>query len=40
MGVGMIAIIPKAAAQAALTALDGEGWLIGEVVAGQEIEWA
>jgi phosphoribosylformylglycinamidine cyclo-ligase len=39
MGVGMVAIIPKAQAGAALAALAGEGWLIGEVIAGEEIEW-
>jgi phosphoribosylaminoimidazole synthetase len=39
MGVGMVAIVPKAMAETALAALDGEGWLIGEVITGKEIEW-
>ena len=39
MGVGMVAIIPKAQAGTALAALAREGWLIGEVIRGEEIEW-
>lgn len=38
MGVGMGVIVPAEQAEAALTAV-GEGWLIGEVIEGQEIEW-
>jgi phosphoribosylformylglycinamidine cyclo-ligase len=39
MGVGMVAIVPKALAEAALAALNGEGWLMGEVITAKEIEW-
>jgi phosphoribosylformylglycinamidine cyclo-ligase len=39
LGIGMVAIVPGAMAQAALSALDGQGWLIGEVIRGHEIEW-
>lgn len=38
MGVGMVAIVDAAQAAATLSAL-GEGWLIGEVIASQEMEW-
>lgn len=39
LGLGLVAIIPKAQAGAALTTLGGQGWLIGEVITGSEIEW-
>jgi phosphoribosylaminoimidazole synthetase len=39
MGIGMVAIVPVEMAQAALFAVDGQGWLIGEVIRGQTIEW-
>lgn len=39
MGVGMIAVVKPHAAQAALAALGGEGWLVGEVIEGKEMEW-
>jgi phosphoribosylformylglycinamidine cyclo-ligase len=38
MGVGMVAFIGAEFAEAALAAL-GEGWVIGQVIAGSEIEW-
>ncbi len=38
MGVGMVAFIGAEHADAALAAL-GEGWIIGQVIAGREIEW-
>jgi phosphoribosylaminoimidazole synthetase len=40
LGLGMVAIIPPAQAQAALAALNGEGWLIGEVIEGNGIEFS
>ncbi len=39
LGIGMVAVIDQESAQTALQALDGEGWLIGEVIAGQELVW-
>lgn len=39
MGIGLVAMIPAAMGDLALTALDGEGWLIGEIIEGQTIEW-
>lgn len=38
MGVGMVAFIDTRSASAALAAL-GEGWIIGQVIEGGEIEW-
>jgi phosphoribosylaminoimidazole synthetase len=38
MGVGIAAVVPAAQAETALATL-GEGWLIGEVIEGREIEW-
>ncbi len=39
MGVGLVIIVDSSLAQTALTTL-GEGWIIGEVIAGQEMAWA
>lgn len=40
MGIGMVAFVGASSAPAALAALDGAGWIIGEVIEGREIEWA
>lgn len=40
MGLGLIAAIKPNMAETALAALGGEGWLVGEVIEGQELEWA
>jgi phosphoribosylformylglycinamidine cyclo-ligase len=39
LGIGMVAVIEEEMAETALEAIDGEGWLIGEVIEGQEIKW-
>lgn len=39
MGVGLVAFIAAGSADAALAALGGEGWIIGRVIEGRELEW-
>lgn len=40
MGIGMVVVVSAAAAEAALVALNGPAWLIGEVIGGgPELEW-
>lgn len=40
MGIGMVAFIDAQSAAAALDALHGQAWVIGQVIEGRDIEWA
>jgi phosphoribosylaminoimidazole synthetase len=39
MGVGMVVILPQEQLETAMSTIDNEGWLIGEVITGNKIEW-